>query len=333
MINRIVDLSEKLANKKKEDPELLERMEVAAKGQCPRFLLISRIDRSSQDLQLLDMRMGDAFHATRVPGYALPPPEDSRVLFSGPASYNCGFQDKRGVIVTFDSDDSPEIVRDSLLSLSRHPDLAGLPIIALHVDYSNGTARLEPHGFGRDYEGENWILSRLRKPDPVDEDYLVLICSDSRVHPPATPEGVPMAIQTLGGYVPPFESSNVESRQLNGFFESWLQNGKTQHRILIVMHGSFRGHGPPCGAAHASLNPSQVSNNQLRPLIQMLREEALRFEDCPSENAEDRVVALASAIKANLLSYPSIQACGDKDTLIEVAFMNTLTNVVATIRD
>ncbi len=333
MINRIVDLSEKLANKKKDDPDLLERMEVAAKGQSPRFLLISPIDRSSQDLQVLDMRMGDAFHATRVPGNALPPAGESPVLFGGPASYNRGFLQKRGVIVTFDSHESHEIVRESLLNVSRHSDLSGLPIIALRIDYSSGSARLEPHSYGRDYEGENWVLSRLQRPDPVDEDYLVLICSDSRVHPPPTPDGVPMAIQTLGGYVPPYSAGVAESQQLNEFFEKWFESSHTEHRILVIMHGSFRGDGPPCGAAQASLDPDKVSNDRLRPLIQKLRDEASRFEVSPSENAEDRVVALASAIKENLLSYPGIQAYSERDQLIEIAFMNTVTNIVAALRD
>lgn len=331
MINRLVDLSEKIAHQKKQDPDLLERMEVAAKGQSPRFLIVSPISRSAQDLQLLDLRIGDAFHATRVPCAALPEPEKSPVLFAGPASYNRNFPQKRGVIMTFETDEPSDVVGQSLVSLSKHPDLEGLPVIALRVDYDNGTARLERHEYNRDLEAENWILSRIQKPDQVDRNHLVLICSDSRVQPPRTPDGLPMAIQTLGGYIPPYSEGGPEAFQLDGFFREWLRENRASRRILIVMHGSFKGAGAPCGAAHASLDPSGVKCRVLRPLIEQIRSAASRFEDHPASNAEDRVVALASAIKANLLSYPYVAACFEErgDDFIEAVFMNTVTNVLS----
>lgn len=335
MINRLVDLSEKLANRKKEDPDLLERMEVAAKGQSPRFLIVSPINRSSQDLQLLDMRVGDAFHATRVPRTILPPPEMSPVLFAGPASYNQSFPEKRCVILTFETDESSEVVRESLSNLSKHPDLEGLPILALRVDYDGGRVHIEPHGYGRDYGTENWVVSRIQRPDRVDSDYLVLICSDSRVHPPSTPDGLPMAIQTLCGYIPPYSGKDDETSQLNGFFEEWLLAAKASRRILIIMHGRFKGEAPPCGAAHASLNPGEVKCSLLRPLIEQIRGESSRFEEHPAKNAENRVVALASAIRENLLSYPSIFAHSEQngDSFIELALMNTVTNALSLLED
>ena len=140
-----------------------------------------------------------------------------------------------------------------------------------------------------------------------------------------------MAIQTLGGYVPRFTGAEDESAQLKAFFDSWLGGTEEIRRILVVMHGSFRGEGPPCGAAHASLNPDQIENEILRPRIAELREAASRFEQVPPRTAEDRVIALAAAIKENLLSYSPISERYKKvgGEFIEVALMNTITNVLS----
>jgi carbonic anhydrase len=329
MINEIVNLSEKLAAKKKKDPELAERMEVAAQGQSPRFLLISSIRRSSQDLQLLDMHIGDAFHATRVPSMALLKHELSPVLFGGPASYNHGFAEKRGVVLTFDLEESPEIIRDSIENLSVHPELDDLPIIVLKIDYDRGEARLAPHSKGRDYEAENWLLSRIRMPERLDEDTLVLICSDSRVHPPETPDGLPMAIQTLGGFVPRFSGREDETAQLNEFFQDWL-NTADSPRILIIGHGAFKTSGPPCGAGKASLQPSEIRSKILRDVIQQLNSEASKVEDAPPKTVEERVVSLSSVIQENLESYPAIRNYLERTNakLIDTLFMNTVTNIL-----
>ncbi|MHA1768919.1 MAG: carbonic anhydrase [Candidatus Thorarchaeota archaeon] len=331
MINEMIDLSEKVADKRKKDPSLIERMESAAQGQSPRFLLISPINRSSQDLELLDMEIGDAFHATRVPSVALPPPTKSPILFAGPASYNHGFAEKRGVILTFEFDEPLEIIRESIENLAKHPDLRDLPVIALRVDYDRGEARLTPHGKGRDYAGENWVLSRIQKPSHLDENTLVLICSDSRVKPPLTPAGLPMAIQTLGGFVPPYFSEDDESALLNAFFERWLRLDESTRHILIIGHGAFKTEGPPCGAAKASLEPSNVTSGLLRSVIQQIDDEASAFEESQPASPEDRVVALASAIRHNLLSYPAVRRYIENahDDLIGSLFMNTVTNVLS----
>ena len=41
MINKLVEMVEKLSEERKKDPELSALMEVAAQGQAPRFLMIS----------------------------------------------------------------------------------------------------------------------------------------------------------------------------------------------------------------------------------------------------------------------------------------------------
>jgi hypothetical protein len=85
MINKLIEVSEKLVNEHKKDQLLLARMELAARGQFPRFLLVSSIIRSGQDLQLFNIGQGDAFLATRVPAFGLPPPNLAPTLFKGPA--------------------------------------------------------------------------------------------------------------------------------------------------------------------------------------------------------------------------------------------------------
>jgi carbonic anhydrase len=333
MINKLVELSEKLSNERKQDPELSARMEVAAQGQSPRFLLISPINRSSQDLQLFGMKMGDAFHGTRVPGMPLLPPQKSRILFAGPAAYNQGFPEKRGVILTFEQADSDETIHQSIESVWLHPDLTGIPIIAFRVNYDVGSVRIIVHGKGRSYETENWLLSRVRHPDPVDSSTLVLICSDSRVQPPVTPEGLPMAIQTLGGYVPRYSEIDDETRQLDIFFKQWLDVNSESQEIIIIAHGNFEGEGPSCGAGQACLHPERVKNDLLRPIIEELQIAAQPFESKPAEDAETRVKSLCSAIRENLLSYPSIQdIVGQrKSELINTLLMDTVSNVLSTI--
>ncbi|MBN2228768.1 MAG: hypothetical protein JW779_04170 [Candidatus Thorarchaeota archaeon] len=331
MINRLVELADELAQKRKQDPELLNRMEIASQGQSPGFLLISPINRSSQDLQLFGMLTGDAFHGTRVPRMPILTPELSPVLFKGPASYNRVFPKKRGVILTFEHDESDEVVKDSLENLTLHPDLKGVPISAFHVDYETGRARIVVHGKGRSYENESWLLRRLKCPESVDTNTLVLICSDSRVQPPVTPEGLPMAIQTLGGYLPRFSGVNDETHQLSTFFKGWLTEESDKH-ILIIAHGNFKDEGPSCGAATASLNPDEVPNPILRPIIMELQQAALPYESRKPEIPEDRVKSLSLAIKENLLSYRSVQVYHEihPEGFIDILLMDTVSNVLST---
>jgi carbonic anhydrase len=324
-----MNISQKLADERKKDPELLARIEIAAQGQSPRFLIISSIHRSSQDLQILNMGMGDAFHATRVTNHALLFPDISPYLFKGPASYHRYFPGKKGIIATFEATESDDVVKETITNINRHPDLDNIPIIALKIDYESVRVYPIPHGKNRDYEAENWILSRVREPDMLDDDLLVLICSDSRVHPPHSEKGVPMAIQTLGGYVPSFTGHNDETRQLESFFESWLSDSTSQREILIVAHGNFEGEGPSCGAATISLNPNEAPSNTLYAIVKDLHNAAQQFENTTPETPEERVRSLCHATRQNLMSYPSISSASEKGLLsIDKLFMDTVSNVL-----
>jgi len=335
MINNIVELAEKLSEERKKDPELSALMDGVAHEQTPRFLMISPITRSSQDLQLFNLKRGDVFHGTRVPHEPLLPPSQSPILFAGPASYNLWFPEHRGVILTFDIEESESIIRESLDNVTKHPDLNRIPVIAFRVDYEQGRARIIVHGKGRNYEDENKLLSRVRRPDPLDYETLVLICSDSRVHPPVTPRGLPMAIQSLGGYIPQYSSTNDETIQLNSFFDDWLSQEMKDPHILIVAHGNFEGDGPSCGASEASLNPDEVSNSWLRTVIIELENAAKRFESTPAKTPEDRVRSLSSAIRDNLLTYPAVRIAAETklSDFIQILLMDTISNVLSTIDD
>jgi carbonic anhydrase len=332
MINDILEMAEKMSEERKKDPELSSRMDEAAQGQAPRFLMISPILRSSQDLQLFGMKMGDVFHATRVPNSPLLPPSQSPFLFAGPASYNHEFPERRGVILTFDHDESEGIIRESLENIKKHPDLDELPFIVFRVDYENGRARIIAHGKGRDYEAENWLMSRVGRPSDLDTDTLVLICSDSRVDPPLTPRGLPMAIRTLGGYVPPYIGQDDETLQMNDFFKEWLSHERHTQNILVIAHGNFEGEGPSCGAALNSLNPADIRNKILQSVIIELENAAKPFESVSAKTPEDRVKSLSSAIKQNLLTYPGINtaAASKSSEFIRILLMDTVSNVLAT---
>jgi len=333
MIRKITDLSKKLAEEGKDNPDTIERWHAAAKDQAPRFLIISSIHRSSQNLQLMQFGQGDTFHATRVCGHALPLPIESPFLFSGPAAYNKLFPEKTGVILTFDLDEPPEVVRTSIEHARKHPDLDDIPILAFRIDYEAGRGRLVPHGYGRTYEIENYILNRFSRPDVVDDNILVLICSDSRVSPPVTPHGVPMAIQTLGAHIPAFNPNLLETVQLNTFLNEWLAKEYLERRIIVVVHGNFEGEGPPCGAGEASLSPQSITGEILQPIIESLARSASKFESVQANTPEERVVSLGSATIENLKRYPAVIMAIEKgashDEFMRVLKMDTVTNVVS----
>ncbi len=329
MINKMAEISNKLEQQRKDDPKLLAKMQVAAQGQAPRFLLVSQIHRGTQDLQLLGLEQGDAFHGTRVSGHALLPPSKSPVLFAGPTAYNGNFPQKDGVVITFDKDEPQERIRESLSNLTEHPDLSGIPIIALSVDYDQGHAQAIGHSFHRDRAVEELLVARCVKPERYDEGVLVLLCSDSRVQPPSTPDGIPYAIQTLGAYVSKYSGADDETTQLNDFFSDWLSTNASEKRILIVEHGGFTQEEPPCGAGQASLNLHQVKGEFLRPVIELLHQEALRFEDGISKTVEDRVLAIGQATEHNLRNYPSIAKVQEEgvsmESLFQIVTMDTVT--------
>jgi len=248
----MAEISDKLERQRKDDPKLLAKMQVAAQGQAPRFLLVSQIHRGTQDLQLLGLEQGDAFHGTRVSGHALLSPGKSPVLFAGPAAYNGIFPQKDGVVITFDKDEPQDRIRESLVNLAEHPGLSEIPIIALSIDYGPGHAQAISHSFHRNRSVEEMFVSRCIMPERCDESVLVLLCSDSRVQPPSTPVGIPYAIQTLGAYVPKYIGADDETMQLNNFFSDWLSTDASEKRIVIVEHGGFTQEEPPCGAGQAT---------------------------------------------------------------------------------
>ncbi len=329
MINKMAEISDKLERQRKDDPKLLAKMQVAAQGQAPRFLLVSQIHRGTQDLQLLGLKQGDAFHGTRVSDHPLLSPSKSPVLFAGPAAYNGNFPQKDGVVITFDIDEPQERIHESLVNLTEHPELSGIPLIALSVDYGQGLAQAIGHSFHRNRSIEEMLVSRCVKPEGCDESVLVLLCSDSRVHPPSTPVGVPYAIQTLGAYVSKYSGADDETTQLNDFFSDWLSTDANEKRILIVEHGGFTREEPPCGAGQASLNPQQVKGEFLRPVIELLNREALRFEDGISKTVEDRVLAIGQATEYNLRNYPAIAKVQEDgvsmESLFQIVTMDTVT--------
>ncbi len=333
MPNPITEKSKELAKARKADSHCVLKMEMAAQGQSPRFLIISPINRSSQDLQLLGLEQGDAFHGTRIPGIALPNPDSSPMLFAGPVAFNSFFSDERGVILTFETSEPEEIIHTTISHLKKHPDLEDLQPIVLQVNYAEGRARIFPHSAGRNYEAENWLLSRLVKPDNVDDDVLVLMCSDSRLQPPATPRGVPYVIQTLGGHVSEYNPDNPEAVLLDEFFLRWLSHREKFRRIIIIAHGNFEGHGPSCGAGIASLNVSSVQGAYLKPIIEKIQIDASAIEDIPAKNAEERVLSIANATQKNLMTYPAIESLTKRNGIppefISILVMDTVSNVVS----
>ena len=332
VINKFVDMSKNLAETRKSDPDQIEIMNRAAKEQAPRFLLISQITRSTQDLQLLQMEQGDSFQATRIPGLPLLPPKDSLFLFAGPASYNRKFPNNEGVVVTFDKSDSPDLIRQTIDSISKHPALIGIPVVALIVDYEHGEAHLGVHGKDRNYELEIWILKQIACPDYIDERVLIILCSDSRVQSPASPRGAPMAIQTLGGYIPSYTGRDDETSQLDAFFQEWLSETPKERQIVAVAHGAFSGEGASCEAGKASLNPYDFDDEYLSLVFTKIAEHASIFESVPARTAEDRVQTIAKITIQNLLTYPAIadflESYPKKNDFFQIALMDTVTNIL-----
>ena len=332
MINKLTELSKKLADTRKNDPEQVSIMNRAAQEQAPRFLLISQINRSTQDLQLLRMSQGESFQATRIPSQPLLPPEDSLFLFAGPASYNHNFPNNEGLVITFDKTEHPEIIRQTIENISKHPSLSEVPFVSLIVDYNQGDVRLDAHGQHRNYELEIWLLKQVTRPDLVDDRILVIICSDSRVSPPTTPRGVPLAIQTLGGYIPPFTENEDETMQLNCFFKEWLSEAQKERQIVVVAHGAFSGEGASCGAGKASLNPYDFDDKYLSLVITKIAEHASIFESVPARTAEDRVQTITKMTIQNLLTYPAIadflESDPKKNEFFQIALMDTVTNIL-----
>ncbi len=332
-INEIKNISMKKAYERKCNPLILDKMQAAELGQEPNYLLISPLDRSPQDLDLLGMSQGDAFHATRVPGQPLPSPEDSPFLFAGPGSYFSDFQNKQGIIITFEMEESSHIISKSLENIANHPDLSGIPIIGLEVDYDKGRASLIAHGHGRSYESETNLLSCLTQPNQIDEKTLSILCSDSRVRPPNTPEGMSMSIQSLGGFIPSYSSESAEAHQLDLFLHDWTEKHRDSLRILIIAHGAFEGEGTHCGAAQSSLEHVSSDNTYLNQVLTKINVDVNSSRTEIDSTPEERAISMANTTKTNLMTYPSIQRMInqglDITEAVQILIMDTVTNVLS----
>ena len=306
MIRKLSQLSEALAEERRNSPDGIRRMHEASCGQSPDLLLISSIKRGMQDIQLLRLKQGEAFFATRITGFPILESDHSTILAASPAAYNCKFPLNRGIVVTFEIDEPDEILSQSVDTISSFPGSERIPIAALRVDYESGQALAFNHRKTRDVGLENSLTLRLSTPAPLDDSLLVILCSDSRLQPPRTPKGAPMVIRTLGGYIPPFSDCDDETRQMNHFLSNWLSSQPFSKRILVTAHGSFQGEGPSCGAGTASLSPVVSPSNALDIAIAQLSEAAREFEVTPADTPESRVLSIAQATKRNLFRYPAL---------------------------
>jgi hypothetical protein len=335
MLNRIATISEDIAKSREKDPELKRLMDIAAEGQSPRYFIISPIDRSSQDLHLLQFQQGDAFGGTRVPRMPLPSPKESPILFAGPASYTTNFSERKAVIITFEQDETADTIDRSLDSINRHPSLSGVPIVALKINYLARNVEIIPHEYARDSKEEKSVLKRIQHPNYLDDRLLTVLCSDSRVRPPESPLGVSMSIQTLGAFVPKYDSSVIECLQLDSFFSRWLSGGNNEKQILVVVHGNFEGTGPSCGAGCASLELDAIEDSHLHFAVGALCEGVADFEDVCARDPEERVLNVGRATIRNLSTYPAIQnhqkLLPSDAQFIEMMKMDTVTNIVREI--
>jgi len=335
MLNRIATISEHLARTREKDPELKRLMDIAAQGQSPRYFIISPIDRSSQDLHLLQFQQGDAFGGTRVPRMSLPSPKESPILFAGPAAYTSNFPERDAIIITFEQNEVADTMERSLDSINKHPALAGVPIVALKIDYLSGDVEIIQHEYSRALEEEESVLKRVDHPNYLDNSLLTVLCSDSRIRPPESPLGVSMSIQTLGAFVPKYDSNITESLQLDTFFSRWLSDGDNEKQILVVIHGNFEGMGPSCGAGCASLELDAIEDSHLHFAICALCESVENLEQVCAKDPEERVVNVGRATIENLSSYPAIQnheeSLRGDNQFIEMMKMDTVTNVVRQI--
>ncbi len=309
-------------------------MEHARSGQEPEFLIISSIHPSAQDLQMLGMLQGDASHSTRVTGHPILHSSEYLFLFSGPAAYNSHFPRHAGVIIAFDENEPQSIINESLYNIAEHPSIDGIPILAFLVNYEDGIIHSIEHDYLRDASLEESLYQRVVVPLPIDPSCLILLCSDSRVQPPVFPEGMPLAIQTLGAHIPRYDKNHGECTQFDAFFKEWFSICSPK-QILIIKHGGFVVECPHCSAAEASINANAISERFLSEVISAITSDASRFEDELRDDPKDGALALAKATEANIRSYPAIEVARrngiDLDELIFIIAMDTLTGRILEI--
>lgn len=309
-----------------------KRMERAARGQNPHILMVSPINMSGRDCSLLGLGQGDAFWATRLPKVSLLGPEESPFLFGGPAAYFGHFSKGGFAVVTFESDESDDVVRKSVFALAQNEHLKEHHVTSLQLD-SEGL--YQPVGKIRFADRFVADLSARRNvtPPQTDERVLVVLCSDSRLLPPQTVKGVPMTIRTLGGFIPPYDDASRETHDLDDFLSGWLQDDASEKRIVIVAHGHMTNEAAVCGAAKASLDSSQLADEFLQSIVERIGDDAKRADWAHEATPYARAIAIAKATKQNLATYSAVHLLEKNRFLssefIQLAFMDTVTGLLA----
>lgn len=332
MIDAMIEKSRELAETRARSFKLRIRMQNAAKGQNPRIFVISSIQKCGQDNQILGLGQGDAFWATRVPGFPLPAPEESPFLFGGPAAYSSHFHGKVMAVITFDSDEPDSVVQESISVLSENENLRVPHIIGLQLDSVSGHYRSVGQGKLMDRAVAGVLTRQYSEPLEIDEGVLVVLCSDSRLLPPMTSKGAPMTIRTLGGFIPSYDESLPETMNLDDFLTRWLEQDSSEKRIVAMAHGNPDADAAACGAAKASLDSSEIADSFLRSIVEQIGDDAMRADSSHETTAHSRAIAIAKATRRNLGTYPAISAITKKRILlsevVQLAYMDTVTGIL-----
>lgn len=332
MLDSMVDKSKQLAGERERSFKLKTRMEAAAKGQNPHILMISPVHKSGQDCSLLGLGQGDAFWATRLPKASLLGSEESSFLFGGPAAYFGHFSGTLIAAITFESDEPDDVIQESMSALTQNEHLKKAHILGLQQD-STGSYRHVGEVKFTDRLLASVLVRRNVTPPVIDEKVLVVLCSDSRLLPPCTSSGVPMVIRTLGGFIPACDDASRETRDLDDFLAGWLENDPSDKRIVVIAHGHTTNEAAVCGAAKASLNPSELADGLLQAILQRIWDDAKRADWSHDATPYDRAIAIAKATRENLGTYTEIRELQRKRLLpsnfVQLAFMDTVTGLLA----
>ncbi|RDE10955.1 MAG: hypothetical protein C4K47_10800 [Candidatus Thorarchaeota archaeon] len=331
MLEAMVEKSRQLAEERERSFRLRAGMELAAKGQNPHILVVSPIHKSGHDYILLGLGQGDAFWATRLPRTRLLDSDESPFLFGGPAAYSSQF----GIVfavITFESDEPDDVVQESVSAFTQNEHMRAAHVIGLQMD-PTGSYRLVGEVKFRDRILARLLAARRRRPSETDHNVLVVLCSDSRLLPPSTSSGIPLMIRTLGGFVPALDDASRETQELDDFLAHWLEEEPSRKRIVVIAHGHATNEAAVCGAAKASLNPSELTDESLQLIVKRIANDAKRADRAHDATPYGRAIATARATRENLRTYTAIREFERKRLLpsefIQPAFMDTITGVLA----
>jgi carbonic anhydrase len=308
------------------------KMEKAAKGQHPLFLMVSPAHKSANDCRLLGLGQGDAFWVTRLPKKSLLSSDESPFLFGAPAAYFCHFDKTAFAVITFESDDSDDVIQESMSAFAQKEHLRKLHLIGLQLG-SKGS--YQPVGKLKFSERvmAGMLTDRKAAPLETDERVLVVLCSDSRLLPPHTFNGVPIVIRTLGAFIPPYDDASPETQNLDEFLADWLEENASEKRIVVIAHGHMTNEAAVCGAAKASLNPSELTDELLQSIVERIGDDAKRADWAHDATPYNRAIAIARATRENLATYSAVHELEKRRLLssefIQLAFMDTVTGLLA----